>query len=402
MMRHQTGFALCAALILTTAVQIQAQLQGPEPDQEQQRAAILETPTRKLSATLDFSDDLDWHLLDQALVRQLEQFSRRKNLSPRFRLGQDVYSLADLRDSALLFRQLLDQRKTCSQSADARNCDLQLARAINESFSIYVPTPGPQEPGYNSPETTLFTAYYSPDLEGSLTQDTEHPNPIYALPKTEADRTLTREQIDFDKKFAGKKLELIWVRQSLFDIYLLQVQGGGRVRVKTPEGYKSYYLSYAGANGQPFRFLFKYMLEKGMLSKDNLGIPAQRKYIAENPDKARAIFASNPSYVYFKFTETEPLGMDSIPLTEGRSLAIDHRIYKYTGFINFVRAKKPGPGPDGRPNFTPFSRFFIAQDTGGAIRGNARADMYFGYGDEAEFTAYNTKVQGEQYFLIKK
>jgi membrane-bound lytic murein transglycosylase A len=147
--------------------------------------------------------------------------------------------------------------------------------------------------------------------------------------------------------------------------------------------------------------IYHYMVQKGYLTTDT-SIPAQRKFLDENPDKQEEIYGSSPSYIYFKVTEDEPVGLDNIPLTEGRSLALDVRIYKTTGLINFIKTVRPTLDDDGKLIKVPFARFFIAQDTGGAIRGNARCDLYAGYGRMAELMAYNTDELGEQYFLIKK
>lgn len=214
----------------------------------------------------------------------------------------------------------------------------------------------------------------------------------------------TRVEIDYKGALAGKGYEIFWVEESFFDLYLLHVQGGGRINIFNPDGSKEIrYLSYDGKNRQSFQMIYKYMIEKGYLSSGNAGIPGQRKFLEENPDKEEEIFGSCPSYVYFKESTEEPVGINNIPLTEGRSLAIDVRIYKTSGLINFVKTKKASHvDSNGQVVKVPFSRFFIAQDTGGAIRGNARCDLYFGYGPLAELTAYNMNEQGEQYFLVKK
>lgn len=359
------------------------------------------TPTRLVKQSLRFSDDMNWKNMELALTRQLESFNSRSTLRNQIRFGKDMYTLQALKESAELFLLIMREHQQCLTSQTQTDCDAAFNQAINSKFNIYEPTPAQTEPGYGTSKPTLFTAYYSPDLDGSFTPDEIHKNPIYAMPTDPELKKLSREAIDFDGALMGRGLELVWVKESMYDIYLLQVQGGGRVRVQTPEGEKKMYLSYAGANGLPFKFVYHYMVAQGMLPNDR-SIEAQKAYIEQNPQHARAIFSSNPSYVYFKFTDTEPLGVESIPLTEGRSIAIDTRIYKYAGAINFIQTTKPVKGPNGKPTFEPFSRFFIAQDTGGAIRGNARVDMYFGFGEEAAYVAYNTKVQGNQYFLIRK
>lgn len=361
------------------------------------------TPTAKVNQRLSFTDDMAWENMELALTRQIENLAKRSNLNRKIKYGADTYTFNDLKLSAELFLEFIQKYKTCMNDGGGDSvCSAQMSDAINDRFNIYRPVTKNTEPGHGTQTPSTFTAYYSPDLNGSLVQDADHPYPLYALPASAADRGLSREKIDFDGALAGKGLEIVWIKESLYDIYLLHVQGGGRVRVPSPEGEKMYYVSYAGENGLSFKFVYHYMVANNMLPPGNRGVDAQRNYIAANPDKARAIFASNPSYIFFKFTDSEPLGVDNIPLTQGRSMAIDMTVYNHSGAISFVQATRPVKDEEGRTVFQPFSRFFMAQDTGGAIKGNARVDMYFGYGDEAEFTAYNTNVRGKHFFLIRK
>jgi membrane-bound lytic murein transglycosylase A len=361
------------------------------------------TPTKKVNQRMAFSDDMNWSNMELALTRQIENLAARASLNRKVKYGSDVYTLADLKASAELFLDFVLKYKAClAEPRLEAVCSAEMSNAINERFNIYRPVTKASEPGHGTATPSMFTAYYSPDLSGSLVPDAEHRYPLYALPESPADRGLSREKIDFDQALAGKGLELVWIKEPLYDIYLLHVQGGGRIRVMTPEGEKKFYVSYAGENGLSFKFVYHYMVANGMLTGADRGVDAQRTYIEANPEKAREIFASNPSYIFFKFTETEPLGIDNIPLTEGRSMAIDMTVYNHSGAISFVQASRPLKDAEGRTVLQPFSRFFMAQDTGGAIKGNARVDMYFGYGEEAEFTAYNTKVQGKHFFLIRK
>jgi membrane-bound lytic murein transglycosylase A len=305
------------------------------------------------------------------------------------------------------FLDLVKQTKAClsvqQETLNQQVCLDQFNLKMNESFDFYRPIPGKDEPGFGSKNTTLFTVYFSPDFEGSRVPTQLYKNPIYKMPTQDELKRKSREEIDFKGALANKGLELFWVKESLFELYILHVEGGGRVRVKNEDGTESkVYLSYAGANGQKFQFIKKHMVDQGYLTSATASVDNQRLFIENNPHLAQEIYASNPSYIYFKETLDEPLGVGNIPLTEGRSLAIDTRIYKHVGVINYIRTKKASRDATQQEMMKNFSRFFVSQDTGGAIRGNARCDLYFGFGPEAEFVAHNTKSQGEQYFLIKK
>lgn len=361
------------------------------------------TPTTEFNQSMVFEDDLDFENIHLAIDRQLTSF-RRAPQRTTVKYGRTVYPARRLEDTMRSFKALITDTQTCMQTTDKSVCMREFNRRVNAEYAVYVPTPARTEPGFGQKQTTLYTGYYSPDLQGSRTPTRRYKNPIYGLPTRSDQRSLSREQIDFEGALAGQGLEIFWVEDSLFDIYLFHVEGGGRITLHNPDGSISgqAYLSYAAANGQRFAFLFRIMLERGWLKEGEASIANQRKFIEENPQHAREIFASSPSYIFFKETEDEPLGVRNIPLTENRSLAIDVRIYKDVGVINYIKANRPRFAQDGSVERTDFSRFFISQDTGGAIRGNARVDLYLGYGPEASLGANSMKGQGEQYFLIKK
>lgn len=362
----------------------------------------LVTPTRVLNEVIPFTDDLELQNLETAIDRQLAAF-RRSAPKGEIKFGDRTYPARILVDSMLLFQSIVKEAINCRNQTPVEVCMARLSERMNTEFVKYVPVPAPTDPNRTPVNTTLFTAYYSPDVIASRTQTERFKNPIYAMPQTEELRKKTREQIDFEGALAGRGLELFYVEDSLYDIWILHVEGGGRALLQKDDGtVEKIYLSYAGANGQRFEFLSKYMVAQGMLPANRATIDNQRRYIDENPERAREIFASSPSYVYFKETTTEPLGVRNIPLTEGRSLAIDTRIYKEVGMINFVMTEKPYRTDDGRVLFEGFSRFFISQDTGGAIRGNARCDLYMGYGQDAALAANSINRVGRQIFLIKK
>ena len=360
------------------------------------------TPTTLLNQSLSFADDMNFDNLDLAISRQLKSYDRI-GLKGTIQFGKNVYPKSVLKDSLLLLKEIASSTRLCLKNDPETLCVEQLNRQLNEKFAVYVPVPSSGEAGYGKKETTKFTSYYSPDVHGSRVPTEKFKRAIYKKPLPPHDN-YSRVEIDYKEALTGKGYEIFWVEESYFDLYLLHVQGGGRINIQNPDGTREIkYLSYDGKNSQPFQMIYKYMREKGYLRPENSGIVAQRKFLEENPDKEEEIFGSSPSYVYFKESDEEPVGLNNIPLTEGRSLAIDSRIYKTMGLINFVRTVKPTHvNESGKVEKTQFSRFFISQDTGGAIRGNARCDLYSGYGPMAELMAYNTNELGEQYFLIKK
>lgn len=361
------------------------------------------TPTSRVYQSIEFSDDLDFENLSLAIERQLVSYEIQ-NMKGTIKFGTVTYPKSLLKDSLILLREITEAGKECLAIETREFCHRQINQEMNSKFLIYRPVPNKTELANRSGRnTTHFTSYYSPDLTGSRVRTERFKHAIYKKPTNPEDQNHTRVDIDYKGALAGKGLELFYVEDSYFDLYLLHVQGGGRIKVYNEDGSHSVsYLSYDGKNSRTFQMIYKYMVQRGYLRGD-ASVPAQRRFLEENPDKEEEIFGSSPSYVYFKESAEEPVGLDNIPLTVQRSLAIDSRIYKTTGLINFIKAVKPTRiDENGKVVKAPFSRFFIAQDTGGAIRGNARCDLYAGYGPLAELAAYNTNDMGEQYFLIKK
>lgn len=356
------------------------------------------TPTERVQASMSFEDDLDFKHLSIAVDRQLENFNRR-GLKGTIRFGTKVYPKTVLKDSLELLKTLSEKAQECLTTSQREVCEAEFSQHINEQFAIYRPLPKESERGYKE-KKTYFTSYYTPDFRGSREKTAEFKNPIFSLPKTEVERKYTRVEIDFDRKLDGKNLEIMWVKETLFDIYFMHIQGGGRVVL--PDG-STTYLSYTGKNGHKFEFVSKYLIESGLMERSKTNYFTQRAFLEEHPEHQRATYATAPFFIYFQETSVEPHGLDDISLTEGRSLAWDNTIYKSLGVINFIKTVKTTHlNEAGSPVKKPFSRFFLAQDTGSAIRGNARADLYWGYGEEALFVAGKLLELGEQYFLIKK
>ncbi|MBD64312.1 MAG: hypothetical protein CME62_03845 [Halobacteriovoraceae bacterium] len=373
-------------LLITTLILTQFALAGKMPALE------------KMNKDFNYSDDLDFKNMELAIERHEKSFLS-KDLNETLRFGKKTIKRQKLYDTLLAFKALMLETKECFKTVAKDECYKTFNEKMNRSFDAYRPMPLSWEKGY-SEKKTHFTAYYSPDFEGSKTQTDVYKYPIYGIPKSAKLRSKTSDQINFGGALKGKGLELFYVKESLYDIWLLHVQGGGRVKVKNKDGsYKKYYLSYAGSNKQKFKFLYHYMKDQGMIT--NGSVPDQRAYFEAHPEDQRRILASCPSFIFFKVTTTEPLGTENVPLTEKRSIATDYRRVHEYGILNFIRTQKPVVR-GGHRQMQDFSRFFINQDTGGAIKGNARVDMYFGYGKDAERAAYGVNNLGEQYYLLLK
>jgi membrane-bound lytic murein transglycosylase A len=199
-------------------------------------------------------------------------------------------------------------------------------------------------------------------------------------------------------------LELFYT-DNLFDLYIMQIEGGGHLIYNDKAKSETQYVSFAGTNGKPWRFISKHMLEKNYISDSR--VETQREFLENNKDKHREVYSSCPSYVYFKKTDHEPLGSDMVTLTPNRSLATDDEHYKFKGLLVYVQSQRPIEKQSKKMKcqsivFKSFSRFYLDQDTGGAIIGKSRADLYFGEGEYAEVAAHSMVQRGQIYFLMLK
>jgi membrane-bound lytic murein transglycosylase A len=361
------------------------------------------TPTRRLAETEypEFADDLDFTNMEIAIERQLKRYNERR-MSGEIKLGNDTYSLRTVADSLKKFQTLIHRYRLCMVADPEKNkvrCFGEFQDAVRGRFAVYVPDLEPGDPRYGEDKPVLFTGYYTPLIYAEPSPVGTYQYPIYAKPTNEWYSRVGRYSIDFRGALKGQGLELFYTPDR-FDLYLLHLEGGGRIAYTGPDGNpRSVYLSYAGSNGRKWRFLSAQMLEKNWIPDPSL--PTQRKFIQENPELEPEIFSYCPSYVFFKTSTQPPEGSDVVPLTDNRSIATDHALYGFKGMLAFVQARRPKS--DTWPvEMIPFSRFVLDQDTGGAIKGKGRVDFYFGEGAYAQFAANTVKQRGDLFYLILK
>lgn len=373
-----------------------------EPEAKRTGQATYNTPTKKvaLSEWPALSDDLDFQDLKLALQRQLERFNT-KDLSGTIQLGDEVYPMIHMRASLEKFLLVTESTKGCLKKAASTNerdlCYRRFQTSVMDNFDLFEPDLRPGDPRYGESKTTFFTAYYTPLIYASSRSETNFRYPIYKRPQAESLIKSTRQEIDFKGKLSNQNLELFYARD-LFELYLLHVQGGGKIITNDGQQMKTYYLSYQGGNGHKFTFISKYMMSKGYIK--NGSIESQKEFLDQNPELYEEIYSTCPNYIYFQITDHPPLGNDLVPLTDNRSIATDSTLYAAKGLISFVKAQKPVSRSSNE--FTEFSRFMLDQDTGGAIKGKARADLYFGEGAYAEKAAYSIQHKGNIFYLMLK
>ena len=287
---------------------------------------------------------------------------------------------------------------------------------IKKDFILY------QAVGANGRGNVLFTGYYEPTLSCRVAPDETFRFPLYRKPDDMIEVDLlqfgagfpknklfgrldgnkvvpyySREEIDRKRSLAGKHLEILWC-SDIVDIYVLQVQGSGKVDLGDGNILS---VLYDGQNGRPYTSIGKYLIDTGAMTKDTMSMQALREYLRSHPEKLNEVLCQNQSYVFFRLDTGPSLGNIGVPLTPGRSIATDSRLFP-KGALGFIRSKKPVIENGVIREWVPFARFVMNQDTGGAIKGPGRVDLFFGQGPDAELTAGNLQHEGELYFLLRK
>ncbi|MBX3021407.1 MAG: MltA domain-containing protein [Bdellovibrionales bacterium] len=354
-----------------------------------------------------FSDDYDLRGMKLAIARQLVRF-KSKSLTGKIIMGGVSYPLTKVKTSLETFNEMIDAFEECVNRQAKDRCYEEFNAAIRQKFYVFKPLLTSKDPRYGKENFAMFTGYNTHRIEGRLQPDAEFKHAIYAHPKNTKFNGKTRVQIDFDNALAGRGLEIVYVK-NLFDVYMMHVQGSGRITVNNPDGTANdFFLQYDGTNKQRWAFISLYMAKKGYIV--NGSIPSQRKFMRENPDKEREIYGYCPSYIYTKATPNVPKGSDVVPVTDGRTIAQDNAFYPFKGLLAYIESERPVENGNYNQEeelksnvpFMPFSRFFIDQDTGGAINGKARVDIYFGSDEYAMFAAMYQHELGKIHFLLLK
>jgi membrane-bound lytic murein transglycosylase A len=286
--------------------------------------------------------------------------------------------------------------KVCERAVSAGQLNRDQARAFFEdNFKPMRVMPSGQTEGF-------FTGYYEPEFDGSRFPSDEYTIPIYAAPIETVKKRQSKVFGDLDRKkiedgaLAGRDLEICYVKSPI-DAFFAQIQGSTRVRLDSG---KLLRLNYVASNGMPYTPVGKFLIDRGIVSKEEMSMDRIREFMEANPEEGKELRRKNRSFVFFQETplgaKDECIGAQGVPLTPGRSLAVDKKIHVY-GTPIWVDADLPLESE--KPE-TKFRRLLFAQDTGSAIVGPARADIYFGHGEEASHVAGRIKQYGQFVMLM--
>jgi membrane-bound lytic murein transglycosylase A len=351
-------------------------------------------------------DDLRFRDIAAAARQSLEYYKKLPSETP-FSIGAVKVTALDMTVTLQNFLLIVE---------NASLTDEQKVRQIKKEFDFF------QSVGSNGWGKVLFTGYYEPLLNCRINSDDVYRYPLYKKPDDiiEIDLTLfgngfprktlgariegkkvlpyySREEIDQKKALAGRNLEILWCTD-LTDIYFLQIQGSGKADLG---GGDVVSILYDGRNGREYRSLGKHLIDKGAVAKENMSMPAIREYLRTHPDEVVPLLNLNPSYVFFRMDMGPSLGSINVPLTPGRSIATDSNLLP-KGALALIETQKPIIENGVITGWKPFTRFVLNQDTGGAIKGPGRVDLFWGQGAEAELSAGYMQQEGRLYFLVRK
>lgn len=262
-------------------------------------------------------------------------------------------------------------------------------------------------------ERGLITGYYEPLIRGSRVRNAQYDVPVLGVPDDLIVVDLSSlypelKNMRLRGRLDGRRLVPYWSRAEIdgkadtlpakpllwtddaVEFFFLQVQGSGQIEL--PDGSRER-IAYADQNGHPYRSIGRWLVEKGELTVDQAGLKGIQQWARAHPQRLEELLDVNPSYVFFREEPANgegPKGALGVPLTAGRSIAVDPRSIPLGApvFLSFAM-------PDG----TPMQRLMLAQDTGGAIRGRVRADFFWGFGAEAGAKAGQMRQQGSMWLL---
>jgi len=349
-------------------------------------------------------DDHDNDSLIAALNHHLD-YLKSKNGSSGCHIGSNYFSNEELQESLHLF---LDIIKT-------RPSHRQLNRKIFKNFTVYQAA---GRDGYGRGKM-LITGYFEPVLKGSLQRRGAFRYPIYSIPNSlvmeKSDQNKTKRVGRFDRNNSfvpywnrkeieelgvARGFELVYLNDPL-DAYLLHVQGSGTILLDTGEIRK---IRFATSNGHEYNSIGKLLVDEGKIPLEQVTIPTIREYLDNHPSERQRIFYHNPRFIFFQWEKGKHvIGSLGKPLTPGRSIAIDQKTLP-TGLIGYLVTKKPvvDQHENSITHWRQMRRFVLPQDSGNAIQGSGRVDLFLGNGQYAEIAAGHMKEKGTLFFLIKK
>ena len=359
----------------------------------------------------EFSDDLSHASLKKAINNQLQAMFEQEPSTP-VRLGSFTLTRERLVETLEAFLGILEQ----DLSFEAFN------KKISEEFILH-------QVGKGKNKKILFTGYYRPIIQASRVKSALYRYPIYQMPaqasqqvsykkgiqlvgtnkgikqlrepytKKKDWRRFTREEIDHKGALKGQGLEVAWLKDDL-ERFFLHIQGSGMLKFLdgSQQG-----VGYQGSNDHSYTGIGKLMIRDGVINISQGSMQGIKKYFFEHPQDIAKYLFQNKRYIFFTLNNDEgPRGSGGGELVGGRSIATDKSIYP-AGGLAFIKVRQPVLDENNKIlRWQPISRFVVDQDTGSAIRGPGRGDLFFGTGQKAGAKAGHYHERGDVYYLIKR
>ncbi len=375
-------------------------------------ASLASTDSMKLLpqgfAHLFKNETLPLQSLITAINSSLEYFQKIPP-SRIFHYGKIPYTAKQIVDSLNFFKELA--QKYHGNKA-------KLLEEISKNYYVFGSSANYVNKG------VLFTGYYEPIYRASLKKTTEYNVPVYKRPPNLKvlslgrfrhklyNRTIvyrlaknndllpyyTREEIMDKQALANLHLEIAWMKDPI-ELLFLQIQGSGILQL-TDNSYLR--IGYNGSNGRPYHSIGKYLVRHHYMKLEDVSMQSIHNFLHATPSILKQTLFFNPSYTFFRLSPNQdayPVGNLGVPLTPERSIAIDQRVFPAGALSYLVVYNKT---KEGKEKTKKFSHFSLAQDTGGAIRGARRVDIFLGSGENAGDIAGEMRNFGHLYFLIKK
>ena len=365
----------------------------------------------ELAKQVEFTDDLSRSSLKKAITNQLQAMFEQESSTP-VRLGSFTLTRERLVQTLEAFLNILEQNLSPKE----------FNKKISEQFILH-------RVGKGKNKKVLFTGYYRPIIQASRFQTPLYRFPIYQMPeedlqqvtykkgiqligthagikqiresftKEKAWRRFTREEIDHKGALRGQGLEVAWLKNDL-ERFFLHIQGSGML--KFPDGSQQG-VGYQGSNDHSYTGIGKLMIRDGVIDISQGSMQGIKKYFIKHPQDITKYLFQNKRYIFFTLNNDEgPRGSGGGELVGGRSIATDKSIYP-AGGLAFIKVRQPVLDENNKIlRWQLISRFVVDQDTGSAIRGPGRGDLFFGTGQKAGAKAGHYHERGEVYYLIKR
>lgn len=269
-----------------------------------------------------------------------------------------------------------------------------LSAQFNNAFGMTHQLNAYQLWGKDKKGNVKYTGYYTPVLKVREQPNGEYKYPLYRFPKKWPGRLPSRRAIEGENVLDSLNLEIAYAKSKL-DIYFMQVQGSGFIEF--PNG-KRKLLAHEGTNQHAYKSIGKYMIKKGFVTPEYVSLKSIKSYFKKNPQLVDSILYQNPSYVFFRPVTTQPRGAGHVPLTPKYSIAIDR---SKLPLGSCLLASVPVIDENRKFSHHEF-RILLAQDIGGAIKGEGHIDLYQGIGSQAEHDASNLHHYGNLWLLLPK